>query len=90
MQMLELLRWAGWTVTEQVQDRWRIERGDWVIEVVGKWPAATLTHIADWAAHGFEVACTAGVHVWPDEKLRELMALPLGSTTVGVFCGVEF
>lgn len=73
MTIIEQLKAAGWT---QANDQ-RIERGDWTLEV--GWGAA-LSVCAEWAPHGFEVASA------PD--LPALMALPMGSTTVGAFCGV--
>ena len=88
MNTLQALQAAGWTLTEQRQDRWRIERGEWTIEVQGNAPVATLTVCSEWAPHGMVVACAVDAVTWPDGALSELMMRPLGSTTVGAFCGV--
>jgi hypothetical protein len=89
MKTLQALQAAGWTVAEQRQDRWRIERGDWVLEVNGRQFSVTLTLYADWMPHGMEVARIESYDgPWPDDALVALMALPFGSRTVGDFCGV--
>jgi hypothetical protein len=91
MTIIEQLNAAGWT---QANDQ-RIERGEWTLEVTGRTPTAesrleaSLTHYAEWAPHGFEVARSEGPHEQPAEALCALMALPMGSTTVGAFCGVS-
>jgi hypothetical protein len=74
MTIIEQLKAAGWT---QATDQ-RIERGDWTLEVTDR---ITLSLYAEWAPHGFTVAEAA--------DLAALMALPMGSTTVGAFCGVS-